>query len=179
MAIATPRAGRYPPTLVDGLSPERLARFFTAGAASYTVKQAMRAMCTFSAQSLIRDPPFCRIDLISCRNLLIYIDTELQGQVVPIFHYALRPRGFLVLHASESIAGHEALFEPRDRSLRILCGAMVPVLAWGFIRWLGLNGATGPMLVWATEQIRRLLGRRRWPLPTGALVSGLPRRSWC
>jgi two-component system CheB/CheR fusion protein len=119
VAIATARAGRYPSTLLEGISPERLTRFFTEGAAGYLVRQDVRELCTFSAHSLIRDPPFSRINLISCRNLLIYMDSALQDQIIPIFHYSLVPGGFLMLGSSESISGHEALFEALDRSQRI------------------------------------------------------------
>ena len=97
------RAGRYPAALLDGIIPaERLARFFTREGARYMVTKELRDLCVFSAHSLIRDPPFSRIDLISCRNLLIYLDGGLQDTVVPLFHYALRPGGFLFLGASEN-----------------------------------------------------------------------------
>ncbi|MGD0109689.1 MAG: CheR family methyltransferase, partial [Rhodopila sp.] len=119
VAIATARAGRYPPTLLEGITNERRSRFFIESASGYVVSQEVRDLCTFSAHSLIRDPPFSRIDLISCRNLLIYLDNDLQDRVIPIFHYALLPGGFLVLGASETIARHERLFLPLDRSHRI------------------------------------------------------------
>jgi two-component system, chemotaxis family, CheB/CheR fusion protein len=119
VAIATARAGRYPGTLLEGLSKERRSRFFTDGASGYVIRQEVRELCTFSAHSLIRDPPFSRIDLISCRNLLIYMDNDLQNRVIPIFHYALVPGGILVLGASETIPRHERLFLPLDRSQRI------------------------------------------------------------
>jgi two-component system CheB/CheR fusion protein len=119
VAIATARAGRYPATLLEGMSPDRRSRFFIEGTSGYAVHQRVRELCTFSAHSLIRDPPFSRIDLISCRNLLIYMDTALQDRVIPIFHYALVPGGTLVLGTSETIAHHERLFQPVDRMNRI------------------------------------------------------------
>jgi two-component system CheB/CheR fusion protein len=119
VAIGTARAGRYPATLLEGLSPERRSRFFLEGLDGFSVRQEVRELCTFSAHSLIRDPPFSRINLISCRNLLIYMDTDLQDRVIPIFHYALVPDGVLVLGSSETIARHEQLFQPLDRSHRI------------------------------------------------------------
>ena len=119
VSIGTARAGRYPKTLLEGISPERLQRFFQEDADGYAVRQEIREICTFSAHSLIRDPPFSRMDLISCRNLLIYLDNNLQDRVIPIFHYALSPRGILVLGTSETIARHESLFQPLDRSNRI------------------------------------------------------------
>jgi two-component system CheB/CheR fusion protein len=119
-AIATARAGRYPSALLEDMSPERLRRFFVEGPdGSFTVTKALRELCTFSAHSLTRDPPFSRIDLISCRNLLIYLDTELQSSVIPAFHYSLVPDGILVLGSSETISRHENLFAIFDRSHRI------------------------------------------------------------
>ncbi len=119
-AIATARAGRYPPTLLQELSPERLSRFFVSDAdGSYTVAKEMRALCTFSAHSLTRDPPFSRIDLISCRNLLICLDSDLQAAVIPAFHYSLVPGGILLLGSLGAISRHENLFVPLDKAHRI------------------------------------------------------------
>ncbi len=78
-AIATARSGRYPATLLDGLSPDRRERFFSHAENSYLVSKDIRDLCTFSAHSLIRDPPFSRMNLVSCRNLLIYLDADLQA----------------------------------------------------------------------------------------------------
>jgi two-component system CheB/CheR fusion protein len=119
VAIATARLGQYPATLLDGMPSERRSRFFVEGPGGCVVRQEARELCTFSAHSLVRDPPFSRIDLISCRNLLIYLDNDLQDRIIPIFHYALVPRGILVLGSSETIARHERLFSPLDRSNRI------------------------------------------------------------
>src|SRR5271166_4596934 len=119
VAIATARAGRYPATLLEGMSAERRSKFLLEGPAGYAVRQHIRELCTFSVHSLIRDPPFSRADFISCRNLLIYMDSELQDRVVPIFHYALVPGGILMLGISETIGRHEKLFSPLDRSHRI------------------------------------------------------------
>ncbi|MEO9189945.1 MAG: CheR family methyltransferase [Acetobacteraceae bacterium] len=118
-AIATARAGRYPASLLDGLSAARRARFFTRSDAGYVVAKEIRELCTFSPHSLVRDPPFSRMELISCRNLLIYLDADLQASVLPAFHYSLVPGGVLVLGASESISLHEDLFEPLDKASHI------------------------------------------------------------
>ncbi len=126
IAIATARAGRYPPTLLEGMSDARRSRFFVEGAGGFVVRQEVRELCTFSAHSLIRDPPFSRVALISCRNLLIYMDSDLQDRVIPIFHYALVPDGVLVLGASETLPHHERLFEAKDRSQRIFVRRSVP-----------------------------------------------------
>src|SRR4051794_7733111 len=90
-ALSVARAARYPGPLLDGISPERRARFFTADGGSYVVAKEVRDLCIFSSHSVLRDPPFSRIDLVSCRNLLIYFRSEAQNHVIPIFHYALRP----------------------------------------------------------------------------------------
>jgi two-component system CheB/CheR fusion protein len=118
-ALAVARAARYPAGLLDGVAPERLQRFFTADGASYSLSKEVRDLCVFSAHSVIRDPPFSRIDLVSCRNLLIYLDGGLQGRVIPIFHYALRPGGYLFLGTSENITQHSDLFTPLTKKQRL------------------------------------------------------------
>ncbi|MDB5406485.1 MAG: chemotaxis protein CheR [Rhodospirillales bacterium] len=118
-ALAVARAARYPSSLLDGISPERLQRFFTAVGGSYSLTREVRDLCIFSAHSVIRDPPFSRIDLISCRNLLIYLDGDLQSRVIPIFHYALRPGGYLFLGTSENITQHAELFTPLTKKQRL------------------------------------------------------------
>ena len=126
-AIATARAGRYPVSLLEGMSSERLSRYFVHGIdGSYTIAKSVRELCTFSAHSLTRDPPFSRIDLLSCRNLLIYLDLELQGVVIPAFHYSLVPDGILLLGSSETVNRHEGLFKTLDRSHRIFQKRDVP-----------------------------------------------------
>lgn len=118
-AIGTARAGRYPTTLLDGLSPERRERFFTRHENSYVVAKEIRDLCTFSAHSLVRDPPFSRMNLVSCRNLLIYMDVELQATVIPAFHYSLLPGGVLLLGSAETVARHDGLFAPLEKQHRI------------------------------------------------------------
>ena len=118
-AIGTARAGRYPVTLLQGLSPERRKRFFVRHENSYVVAKEVRDLCTFSAHSLIRDPPFSRMNLISCRNLLIYMDVELQASVIPAFHYSLLPGGVLLLGSAETVVRHDSLFAPLEKEHRI------------------------------------------------------------
>jgi two-component system CheB/CheR fusion protein len=113
------RQGLYAKSLVDDLSPERLRRFFVEDAGGYRVTKALREMVVFARQNLIADPPFSRMDLISCRNLLIYLEQDLQKKAIPTFHYALRPGGFLLLGASETVGGFHHLFEPVDRKHKI------------------------------------------------------------
>jgi two-component system CheB/CheR fusion protein len=118
-ALAVARAGRYPHALMDGVVPQRLDRFFVRDDGSYTVVREIRDMCVFSSHSVIRDPPFSRIDLISCRNLLIYLGAEFQGRVIPTFHFALKPGGYLFLGTSENISQFSELFHRLDKKHRL------------------------------------------------------------
>jgi len=118
-ALGIARAARYPETLLDGVSPERLARFFVRDGASCVVAKEVRDLCIFSPHSVIRDPPFSRIDLVSCRNLLIYFGPKVQNQVLPVFHYALRADGYLFLGTAENIGPHGDLFVPVEKQQRI------------------------------------------------------------
>ena len=95
--ISQARAGFYPEAALADVSPERLRRFFVKGAGGYQVSKTIRDICVFARQNLIKDPPFSRLDLISCRNVLIYFGPVLQKMVIPIFHFALKPSGFLLL----------------------------------------------------------------------------------
>ncbi len=118
-ALAVARAGRYPERLLEGVPQERLERFFEKHGSSFVVSKELRDACIFSCHSVVRDPPFSRMDLISCRNLLIYLDADLQNQIIPLFHYALRPSGFLFLGSSEHVSQHANLFAPLDKKHRI------------------------------------------------------------
>ena len=114
-AIAVARAGRYPPNIAQDVTPERLRRFFTKDDGGYKVKKDIRDMVVFAVQNVIKDPPFTKLDLLSCRNLMIYLETELQNRLIPNFHYALRPGGVLFLSTSESITSRPDLFAAIDR----------------------------------------------------------------
>ena len=118
-ALSVARAGRYPASMVEGVSPERLDRFFIVDGGSYVLSKEVRDLCVFSPHSVIRDPPFSRIDLVSCRNLLIYFGVDVQNQVIPTFHYALRPDGYLFLGTSENVSQFDDLFAPVDKKNRI------------------------------------------------------------
>ncbi len=113
------RMGRYPESSLINLDPERIERFFIKKAGSFEVVKSIRDMVIFSVHDLLKDPPFLRPDLISCRNLLIYFDTVLQQQVFPLFHYALRPGGLLFLGKSESVGSFENLFGTLEKSARV------------------------------------------------------------
>jgi two-component system, chemotaxis family, CheB/CheR fusion protein len=118
-AIAMARAGVYPATIAAHVSPERLGRFFVLSDAGYRVKQEIREQVVFAVQDLIKDPPFTRIDLISCRNVFIYLEPELQTRLLTLFHYALRPGGLLFLSPAESVGENTSLFVPIDRKWRV------------------------------------------------------------
>lgn len=118
-ALAIARAGRYPASLLEGVSEERLRRFFKSEGEAYTIASDVRELCIFSPHSLIRDPPFSRMDLVSCRNLLIYFGPDIQRRVVPTFHYSLKAGGYLFLGSSESLGQHADLFTTLDKKQRI------------------------------------------------------------
>jgi two-component system, chemotaxis family, CheB/CheR fusion protein len=118
-ALGVARAGRYPEALLDSVPEERRKRFFIKDGVSYVLSKDVRDLCIFSPHSIIRDPPFSRIDLVSCRNLLIYFGADVQNQVIPIFHYSLRPGGYLFLGTSENVSQFGDLFAAVDKKNRI------------------------------------------------------------
>lgn len=118
-ALHIARTARYPDALLEGVSATRKKRFFTSDGASYAVSGSIRELCIFSPHSVIRDPPFSRMDLVSCRNLLIYLGPEVQNRVIPTFHYALKPGGYMFLGTSEGIGQHGDLFATIDKKNRI------------------------------------------------------------
>ncbi|MGB4361968.1 MAG: chemotaxis protein CheB [Rhodoferax sp.] len=120
-AIAVARAGVYPASIADHVTPERLARFFTLepGGCAYRVHKGIRDLLVFSEQDVIKDPPFSKLDLISCRNLLIYLGAELQKKLIALFHYALQPGGMLFLGSSESAGEQGDLFAVLERKAKI------------------------------------------------------------
>ncbi len=120
-AIAAARAGIYPASIADDISRERLARFFTTepDGSTYRIIKGIRDMLVFSEQNVIRDAPFSKLSLISCRNLLIYLGSNLQKKLIPLFHYALNPGGFLFLGTSESIGEFDDLFAAIERKQKL------------------------------------------------------------
>lgn len=114
-AITVARAGFYPPNIAQDVNPDRLRRFFVKEDTGYRIKKNIREMVVFAIQNVIKDPPFTRLDLLSCRNLMIYLETELQDRLIPAFHYALKPGGVLFLSPSESIGKHPELFAALNR----------------------------------------------------------------
>jgi two-component system CheB/CheR fusion protein len=120
-AISTARTGLYPASIAADLTPERLMRFFSAeaGGNAYRIHKNIRDMLVFSEQDVIKDPPFSKLDLVSCRNLLIYLGAELQKKLIPLFHFALKRGGMLFLGTSEGIGDFGALFEVVDRKAKL------------------------------------------------------------
>jgi two-component system CheB/CheR fusion protein len=121
-AIDHARAGVYPSSIIADVSPERLAHFFEQeqpDGSTYRIHKSIRDMLIFSEHDLIKNPPFSKLDLISCRNLLIYMGADLQKKLMPLFHYALNPGGMLVLGSSESVGDFVNLFTPIERKARI------------------------------------------------------------
>jgi two-component system, chemotaxis family, CheB/CheR fusion protein len=110
--IEKARQGIYPKSIEDKVSENRLQRFFTSENGHYRITKPIRNMCIFAKQDITTDPPFSNIDLIMCRNVLIYFDEHLHERVIPIFHYGLKPNGFLVIGESESVGKFQYLFEP-------------------------------------------------------------------
>ena len=119
-AIGRARAGIYPASIAVDVSPERLERFFDVDPdGNYRIHKNIREMIIFSEHDLIKDPPFSKLDLLSCRNVLIYMDVELQKRLIPLFYYALDPGKFLFLGSSETINGFTNLFDTLDRRAKL------------------------------------------------------------
>ncbi|MDQ3003669.1 MAG: PAS domain-containing protein, partial [Fibrobacterota bacterium] len=121
------RAGVYPENIEHDVSPERLRQFFVKEEGGYRINKEIRSMCIFAKHDVTADPPFARLDLISCRNVLIYLSAPLQRRIIPAFHYALNPGGFLMLGNSETIGRDTDLFSPVDPKHRIYSRKMTAV----------------------------------------------------
>jgi two-component system CheB/CheR fusion protein len=125
-ALDRARLGTYSEAAVAGVSPKRLARFFAKVGANYRINKSIRDLCVFARHDLGKDPPFSRLDLISCRNVLIYMGPILQKRVLSIFHYALRPSGFLLLGESEALGPSARLFSVVERKSKIYSPNPIP-----------------------------------------------------
>ncbi len=137
-AIAVARTGRFASTIARDLTPQRLARFFSQRADGYQVDKRIRDMVLFAQHDVILDPPFTRLDLLSCRNLMIYFGSTLQRRLVPLFHYSLRPDGALMLGSSETVGRAHSLFTPLSPKSRLY--------------WRSDNGAAGAALIFPTRR---------------------------
>jgi two-component system CheB/CheR fusion protein len=140
-AIEKARAGIYDNQIQLDVSPERLKRFFVPSErGTYQISKAVRDLCVFARQDVTRDAPFSRLDLLTCRNVLIYLGPTLQKRVVPIFHYALKPAGFLMLGPSETLRNYGHLFSPVDKKHMI---------------YSKVNGTIPPRADWDTRRVAR------------------------
>jgi two-component system, chemotaxis family, CheB/CheR fusion protein len=167
-ALASAREGSYPLAIDTDITEERLRRFFVREGDSYRIRQEVREIVLFAVHDLLKDPPFSHVDLISCRNVMIYLDRELQEQVCSTFHYALNPGGYLFLGSSESAENPPGLFRVIDRSARIFQSMAIPGDKPRLLpRLLGLGPARG------REQVMHLT---RTVSPTMALGEAVMHR---
>ena len=143
-ALKKARGGTYLENVTQDVSPERLRRFFAKVDGHYQISKAIREMCVFARHDLARDPPFSRMDLISCRNLLIYLEPRLQERVFATFHYALGPSGFLMLGPAEGVGASSALFSPVDEKHKIY-SRKTPAVPAHFHFAPGASAGEGPM----------------------------------
>ena len=118
-AVQVARAGTYPESICADIGPERLNKYFDKDNSRYSIRRSIRDLMVFAAQSVIKDPPFTRLDLICCRNLLIYLDTDLQRKLLPLFHYSLKSDGYLFLGTSETVGQYTDLFKIVDNKWKI------------------------------------------------------------
>ena len=155
-SIADARDGLYPSMIEADVSPERLREFFVKDHGRYRVRKEIREKVVFAAHNLLKDPPFSRCDLISCRNLLIYLNGQAQQQVFDIFHFALRAGGLLFLGSAENHSQGQSLFSPVDAQSRVFVRRSTPRPVWKV-----------PMVPLRTgaELIRQPTGRRSRALP--------------
>ena len=177
VSLMRAREGLYPNSIEAQVSPERLRRHFTKTDDHYRISKAIRDMCVFARHNVAADPPFSHMDLICCRNLLIYLGVSLQRRVIPTLHYALKPAGFLWLGPSETVGTHSDLFSVVDQRHRffakkVASGRSYPQFATEAIR--GASGARGlpipasPATDWHREADRVALGEYA---PPGLLVT--------
>ena len=168
-AIATGRAGVYSRSIEAEVSPKRLSRFFMEDPGGLRVCNEIREMVIFAEQNIIVDPPFTKLHLLSCRNLLIYLESELQDKLIQLFHYSLNPGGYLVLGSAESIGAATVLFSPLAGKTRIYRRLDAPVRVLpldfpaAFVRTVSRNGGavalesddltTGPNLQLMVEKL--------------------------
>ena len=151
-AIALARSGRFAATIDRDLTPQRLSRFFTARPDGYQIDKRIRDMVLFAQHDVVMDPPFTRLDILSCRNLMIYFGAALQKRLVPLFHYSLRPGGVLLLGSSETVGRAQSLFTPLNAKARLY--------------WRSESGSSSGAMVFPTH--------RRSVVPPASQETALP-----
>jgi two-component system, chemotaxis family, CheB/CheR fusion protein len=148
-SVAKARSGLYPDNIQGDVSPDRLRCFFTKTDTGYRISKNIRDMCIFARHNLLSDPPFSQMDIICCRNLLIYLEPVLQNKVIALFHYATRPGGFLILGAAEGVGSCTNLFSTEDRAHRIFSkkGAALRQTVTFSLNPLREHGELGPFRI--------------------------------
>jgi two-component system CheB/CheR fusion protein len=154
-ALRRARSGVFSKASLAGLPQARREACFTATANGWRIRADLRDLCAFAPHNLLQDPPFSRLDLISCRNVMIYLNAETQINLLPAFHYALNPHGYLMLGPSETVAGNEKYFDPLDRHARIFRCDDARDVGYGALSvphaMTGRIGLTQAPAVWATR----------------------------
>ncbi len=140
-ALANAREGRYPLAIEADVGEERIRKYFLKEGDHYRVRREIRDMVVFAAHSILKDPPFSRLHLVSCRNLLIYLEKDIQQQVLTLFNYALRPGGYLFLGSSETADSPPGLYRPEDREARDMSPFASPEITGSFPDYLFRNPA--------------------------------------
>lgn len=158
-AIEKGRMGVYPDSIGSDVSPDRLRRFFVKGDNTYQIKKEIREMVVFAVQDLIKDPPFTKLDMISCRNLLIYLNPQIQKKLLPLFHFALVPDGVLFLGTSESAGEAGDLFATIEKKWKIFRRKKAPLARLEHLDFPAL-----PPLKGITEAQRTGIARREEPV---------------
>ncbi|HET6489007.1 MAG TPA: chemotaxis protein CheB [Syntrophales bacterium] len=159
-SIAQARTGLYPANISQDVSAQRLKRHFVKEDAGYRIRSEIREWMVFAVQNVISDAPFTKLDLVSCRNLLIYLDLELQNKLIPMFHYSLRPGGALFLGSSETVGTFGELFSPLDRKWKIFRRTEAPSpYHAGVFTGFGIGGAG------ATRTAEEAVKAKRIPFP--------------
>ncbi|MGE5409677.1 MAG: chemotaxis protein CheB, partial [Clostridiales bacterium] len=146
-AINKARKGLFPANIAADVSPERLNQFFTPSEEGFCIKSEIREMVVFAQQDVTKDPPFTKLDLLSCRNLLIYLEPELQKSLLSLFHYSLNPGGILILGSSESNGDNRILYNSIDSKLRIYRRLIstAPGYSTTELPTVAINAKTGPI----------------------------------
>jgi two-component system CheB/CheR fusion protein len=175
-AMATARKGIYSSASLSELEPALITKYFSAKSDSYEVSKLLREMVVFARQDLAQDPPFLRLDLISCRNVLIYFQTDLQAKILSMFHYALRPEGYLFLGRSENIYQQDSLFRHLDKDARIFLRENVlnrPPFTGGAFTLPAPDKAASPVVVNAerSSEFQYMDAASRFYLPPGVLIN--------
>jgi two-component system CheB/CheR fusion protein len=156
-AINHARAGIYSSNIAADVNAERLRRFFTKEEGSYRVKKEIREMVVFAVQDIVTDPPFTKLDFLSCRNLLIYLEPDLQNRLLPLFHYSLRPEGILFLGTSETIGKFVDLFDVLDRKWKLFRSKkVIPAIQeelWSALPWAHAYAVRGETEERKTKQV--------------------------